>query len=255
MRVSDPMHVQSHELLVRNGFGGGMWLRGGTAIGRDGTIYVSTGDGLFNPNAGDYSNTYMSVPPDLSHVKDYFAPSNWSDLNKRDLDLPSGGLLEFEYQDREVLAGGGKESVIYLLDAKSLGGSTHAQALYTSPVLANEDRALEEKGIWGSPAVWIEKNQQTWLYFPVWGRLAKTAANSPITNGDTPHGSILAFKLANSGSGKPALEPAWVSADMDLPDAPVVSNGRIGGCAVLTGRRQRICHRGSAWHHICRSIH
>src|SRR5690349_20970849 len=82
MRVSDPMRVESHELLVRNGFGAGMWLRGGTVIGRDGSIYLSTGDGLFNPSAGDYSNTYLSVPPDLSHVKDYFAPSNWSDLNK-----------------------------------------------------------------------------------------------------------------------------------------------------------------------------
>jgi outer membrane protein assembly factor BamB len=240
MRVSDPMHVEWDELLVRKGFGAGMWLRGGTVIGRDGTIYVSTGDGLFDPNAGDYSNTYLAASPDLSHVKDYFAPSNWRDLNKRDLDLPSGGLLEFEYKGREVLAGAGKESVIYLLDGKSLGGDTHGQALYASPVLANEDRALEEKGIWGSPAVWIENNQQTWVYFSVWGRLAKTAPPFPITNGDTPHGSILAFKVRNSASGKPTLEPGWISTDMNLPDAPAVSNGVL--YALATGENPRQDH-------------
>jgi hypothetical protein len=51
------VHVESHELFVRRGFGGGMWLRGGTVLGQDGTVYVSTGDGAFDPALGDYSNT------------------------------------------------------------------------------------------------------------------------------------------------------------------------------------------------------
>src|SRR4051812_49001201 len=54
MRVDDPMHTESHELLVRRGFGGGMWSRGGAVIGNDKRLYVSTGDGAFDPATGDY---------------------------------------------------------------------------------------------------------------------------------------------------------------------------------------------------------
>ena len=239
MRVSDPMHIESRELLVRNGYGGGMWLRGGTVVGPDGTVYLCTGDGAFDPAAGDFSNSYLAIAPDLSRVRDYFSPSNWSDLKKLDLDLPSGGLLAFTYRGKQLLAGGGKESVIYLLDAGSLGGSNHAQPLYESRVLANEGRALEEKGLWGSPASWTDAHQ-TLLYFPVWGALAHTAPQFPLTNGETPHGSILAFRVATTASGALCLEPAWISPDMNLPDAPVLANGVL--YALATGENPRQDH-------------
>ncbi len=240
MRVADPMHTESREFLVRSGFGGGMWLRGGTVIGRDGTVYVSTGDGAFDPAAGEYSNSYLAVAPDLSRVEDYFTPPNWQQVSKRDLDLPSGGLLAFTYRGKQILAGGGKESVVYLLDAADLGGSTHQKAMYSSPVLANEGAALEEKGLWGSPAFWTGTDHQGWLYFPVWGGLAGTAPHFPLTNGDTPHGSILAFKVVASDKGEFSLQPAWISPDMNLPDAPVVANGVL--YALATGENPRQDH-------------
>ena len=240
MRVTDPMHTESRELLVRSGFGGGMWLRGGTVIGQKGTIYVSTGDGVFDPAAGEYSNSYLAIAPDLSRVENYFTPPNWQQVSKRDLDLPSGGLLAFTYRGEEILAGGGKESIIYLLDAANPGGETHQNALYSSPVLANEGGALEEKGLWGSPAFWAGADNQSWLYFPVWGGLAGTAPRFPLTNGDTPHGSILAFNIVTSSTGGPALKPAWISPDMNLPDAPVVANGVL--YALATGENPRQDH-------------
>jgi outer membrane protein assembly factor BamB len=241
MRVTDPMHTESHELLVRRGYGSGMWLRGGTVIDPDGTVFVSTGDGAFDPAAGDYSNTYLAAEPDLTRVRDYFSPPDWKDISKLDLDLPSGGLVEFTYRGKRVLAGGGKESVVYLLDPDSLGGGAHQQPLYTSPVLANEGRVLEEKGMWGSPAAWTgEHDRETWLYFPVWGSSAATAPRFPITNGETPHGSILAFKVVTSATGAPSLEPGWSSADMNLPDAAVIADGVL--FALATGENPRQDH-------------
>lgn len=103
--------------------------------------FVSTGDGVFDPAAGDYSNTFLAAAPGLTGVRDYFSPSNWSAISKQDLDLPSGGLLEFTFNGKELLAGVGKELVIYLLDAHNLSGSNHQRPLYISPVLANQGRA------------------------------------------------------------------------------------------------------------------
>lgn len=248
MRVTDPMHTESAELLVRRGYGGGMWLRGGTVIGHNGNLYVSTGDGIFDPSTGDYSNSYLAVAPDLSRVQDYFTPPNWQTVSKRDLDLPSGGLLAFPHDGKEILAGGGKESVVYLLDTADLGGKTHHDALYTSPVLANEGAALEQKGLWGSPAFWSDEQHQSWLYFPVWGGLAGTAPHFPITNGETPHGSILAFQVTDQPDGNPALKPAWISPDMNLPDAPTVANGVL--YALATGenpQQNRIDGKSKNW--------
>ena len=236
MRVSNPLQTDSHELLVRKSFGGGMWLRGGTVLGRDGTVFVATGDGPFDPAAGDYSNTVLAVSPELTQIRDYFLPPNWSDISKKDLDLPSGGMLAFTFNGKQVLAGGGKESVVYLLDARHPGGSSHQEALYTSVVLANQGRVLQEKGMWGSPAWWRDGDGQSWLYFPIWGALAETAP-AAFHSADTPHGSIVAFKVISSANGRPTLEAAWVSPDMNLPDAPVVANGVV--YALATGENPR----------------
>lgn len=246
MRVAEPMKVESRKLVVGTGFGGGMWLRGGTVIGADGTVYVSTGDGAFNPGAGDYSNTYLAVGPDLE-VRDYFLPPNWKEISKQDLDLPSGGLAGFTYRGKELLAGGGKESVIYLLDAHDLGGGDHERALYTSAQLANERRASQELGFWGSPAVWKDAGGETWLYFPVWGALASTAPKFPFTNGDTPHGSVVAFQVITGADGAPGLKPGWVSPDMNLADAPVVANGIV--FALATGENPRQDHKSGLHFH------
>jgi outer membrane protein assembly factor BamB len=240
MAVSDPMHTTSHELLVRKGFGGGMWLRGGTVLANDGTVYVSTGDGAFDPAAGDYSNTFLRAAADLSCVRDYFSPENWKDISKQDLDLPSGGLVEFAFNGKQVLAGGGKESIIFLLDPDHLGGANHSQPIYASPVLANVGRALEEKGLWGPIAAWSEGDHEAWLYASVWGPLAPAGPKFPVTNGETPHGAVLAFKVTSTPAGTPALQPAWVSPDMNLPDAPVVANGVL--YALATGENPRQDH-------------
>src|SRR5579863_3807232 len=61
MDVRNPMHPSTHELLIRRGYGGGMWGRGGTAIGDNNRLYVSTGDGLFDPAAGDYGSSFLAV--------------------------------------------------------------------------------------------------------------------------------------------------------------------------------------------------
>jgi hypothetical protein len=219
------MHPVTRELVIRRSYGGGMWNRGGTAIGANGRLYVNSGDGKFDPSTGDYGTSFLAVSTADLRLLDYYTPRNWREINRLDLDLPTGGVAWFAHRNQTLIAGGGKEGVVYLLDAESLGGKDHQTPLYATTRLANDELAFEGKGLWGSPAVWTDTDGQTWLYVTIWGSLAKQLPQFPITNGPTPYGSILAFKVVDEPNNGVRLQSAWISPDLNLPDPPVVANG------------------------------
>jgi outer membrane protein assembly factor BamB len=99
--------------------------------------------------------------------------------------------------------------------------------LFASPQLGNEKGVCcEGLGIWGGLSTAGDTQGQTWLYVPMGGPPAPTAPKFPLTNGDNPRGSIMAFKVvANPDSQNPELEPAWISGDFDIPDPPIIANG------------------------------
>ena len=65
----------------------------------------------------------------------------------------------------------------------------------------------------------------SWLLASVSGPLAEET-KWPSQNGEAPHGSIVAFKLAEQ-DGKTVLTPAWSSRDLVHPAPPVVANGVV----------------------------
>lgn len=247
--VSDAMHPVAHELLVRKGHGAGLWGRGGVVIGKNKRLYASTGDANFDPTSGDYGSSIVAATLQDVRLLDYYTPANWKEINKLDLDIPSGGLVAFSYKDDELVAGGGKESVVYLMSGKSLGGKDHHTPLDITPVLGNGARELEQKGMWGAPAVWTDsKDGQRWLYITMWGPVSKGAPPFPRTNGDVPHGCIMAFNVVEDGkTGQPRLRPAWISPDFNLPDPPVVANGVL--FALATGENPRQQHMQGLLHY------
>src|SRR6266568_2314832 len=241
MDVRDPMHPVSHELLIRRGHGGGMWGRGGPVIGRNRLLYTSAGDGNFDPAVGDYGSTFLAVSLKDLNAVDYYAPRNWEEINKYDLDMPSGGYSWFSFKDYNLVAGGGKESVVYLLDANSLGSQDHHTPLYITPRLGNDQKELDQKGMWGAPSVGTDKQGQLWLYVTLWGPLSKDVPKFPKTNGLVPHGCIMAFRVdLDGGTHKPVLVPAWTSPDFNLPDPPVIANGVL--FALSTGENPQQQH-------------
>ena len=227
--IRNPHHPVIQQGLLSNTNTAGIWGRGGPVIGTNGRVYGGTADGRFDPLAGDYSDTIASVSlKDLSSI-DYYLPPNWDYLRKKDFDLGSASPVFFGWHNRNLIAHGAKEGVVYLLDADSLGGNDHQTSLYVSPRLGN-DRAVccEGLGIWGGLSTARDSSGQTWLFVPMGGPPAANGPTFPITNGDNPHGSIMAFRVvADPTTGGPTLKPAWISSDFDHPDPVVIANGVV----------------------------
>ena len=241
MDVRNPRRPATHELLMESGYGAGMWDRGGPLVSSNGRIIVSTGDGKFDPAAGDYGSSFVAASPKKLQLLDSYTPLDWELINKDDLDMASGGTVAFAWKNYNLVAGGGKQAVVYLLDADSLGEKDHHTPLFATPPLGNDAKALQQKGLWGAPAVWKDAAGQPWLYVTLWGPVSKEAPKFPLTNGPVPHGCVMAFKVAfNKTSGKPVLEPAWISPDMNLPDPPAIANGVL--FALSTGENARQVH-------------
>jgi outer membrane protein assembly factor BamB len=241
--IRDRHHPVIHQLLLSNTDTAGIWGSGGPVIGDNGRVYGSTADGHFDPAAGDYSNTVISASLPNLELLDYYLPPNWDYLRRKDLDLGSATPVFFGWKNRRILATGTKESVVSLLAAESLGSADHQTTLFTSPQLGNDTGiCCEGLGIWGGISTARDLAGQTWLYVPIGGppSSASSALTFPLSNGDAPHGSIMAFKVvADPQTQNPRLEPAWISADFDIPDPPIIANGILFALATGENAVQR----------------
>ena len=224
-------------MLLSNTNTAGIWGRGGAVIGTNDRVYGGTADGVFDLQQGDYSDTEIAVSlKDLS-LLDYYLPFNWQYIRTKDFDLGSASPVFFGWHDRNLLAAGAKEGVIYLLNADNLGGADHQTTVYTSPRYGNDKAACcEGLGIWGGISTVRDPDGRTWLVVPMGGPGAATA-KFRLTNGPTPHGSLMAFNvIADPKTQAPILEPVWVSSDLDMPDPAVIANGVV--FALSTGSNE-----------------
>lgn len=206
-------------------YGGGIWGRGGAAVGSTGVVYAATGDGPVDPSSGKYADTVLALSGKELKLLDYYTPENANYLTRKDLDMGNSTPVVFPYKGRELLVGSGKEGTLFLLDAKALGGETHRKPLFQARYL-NEENDIAGRGVWGAFATWEDSKGTRWVYAPAWGPMHSKAQTFPITNGPTPNGSLMAFKVEDK-DGQPVLTPAWVSHDMAVPEPPVVANGVV----------------------------
>jgi outer membrane protein assembly factor BamB len=206
--------------------GSGIWGRGGSAISSGGTVYVETGDGAYNPTANEYADSFVALSSKDLSMTDYYTPANHLFLTHKDLDMGAMSPLVFAFKGRDIVAGGGKEGVLYLLDGKALGGTDHKTPLFRSPKYANEELNLAGRGFWGALATWQDETGTRWLYAPAQGPQAAGSPEFKQADGAAPHGSIMAFKV-DEQNGKVVLEPMWRSRDMSVPEPPIVANGVV----------------------------
>lgn len=202
----------------------GLWGVAGAAIGSDGTIYFESGDGAYDATTGRLSTSVeaFTFTNDTLTLKDYYTPSNYEWLTRRDLDMNSSPVL-FPYKGRDIIVASGKEGRFFLLDSKSMGGADHMTPLYRSPLISNKNMNFQTEGTWGSMASWLGKDGTRWVLAPTGGELA---VPFPITNGAAPNGGIIAMKLTDK-AGKLELVPGWASRDMITAEPPTIVNGVV----------------------------
>ena len=203
----------------------GIWGRAGVAIGQHGMVFAQTGDGTYDADRGQLPDTILQLSVKDLKLVDYFTPANHNYLSRKDLDMGSMSPTVFSIGGHEIVAAGGKEGVVYLLDAQHIGGPDHKTPLYRSPLLANEDADFAGRGFWGAFATAEDEQKNRWLYAPALGAAA-SGAKFPLTNGDAPNGSIMAFRVT-ADNGKFEAAPAWISRDMNLPEPPIVAGGLV----------------------------
>lgn len=204
----------------------GIWGRAGVAISTSGTVFAETGDGAFDPANHQYADTFLALSSKDLQLTDSYTPSNREWLTRKDLDMGNMSPVVFSYKGKEYLAGAGKEGRLFLLDTSSLGCATHRAPLYRSPLIANEEINHAAHGFWGAFATWEGHDGTRWLFAPAWGPLHSAAPPIPLTNGDAPHGSVMAFRVEVK-EGVAALAPAWISRDLNVPEPPVIANGLV----------------------------
>ncbi|MFN7999183.1 MAG: PQQ-binding-like beta-propeller repeat protein [Bryobacteraceae bacterium] len=226
--VSNPRRPVERRLLLSSTDSAGIWGRGGPVAGLNHRIYGFTADGRFDPAKGEFSTSVVAASLPSLDLADYFAPRDWQQITHKDLDMGSASPVWFTHQGLKLLAGGGKQGVVYLMDGDALGGVDHQTPLFVTPLLGNDEQSFNQRGIWGATSYWKDEQGEAWLYVPMWGPVSKSAPHFPHTNGPNPHGSIMAFQVSiDSDSRKPSLNPVWLSRDFNLPDPVVIANGVV----------------------------
>ena len=238
--VSDPENIVIRVWRSTPEYGAGVWGRAGVAIGKDGGIYAGTGDAPYNPGRRIFGNTMFRLDPETLNLVDYYTPANWEYVWKRDFDITASALV-LDYKGKELVIIGGKEGVLYLMDAEDMGGLTHHDNLYTTPLLSNDDEWFEAKGLWGGFSSYVDDQEKVWVYVPTWGPVSVQAPEFPTTNGPNPNGSIMAFTVADHpDTGTPYLKPEWVSGDFAVPEPVAIANDVVFALSNGENARQTV---------------
>lgn len=185
--------------------GGGIWAPAG--IASDGrSLYVTTGNTMNAATWGD-GEAIIRLPPDLrssGQPQDFFAPSNWQALDRRDADLSGVGPLLLTLRQgsgpSDLVLALGKDGKAYLADRTNLGGIGRYLA---SQTVANRD-------IITAPAIWRTARGAF---------VAFQGEGARCPSGSSADGLVA---LAIAPGSPPTLQTAWCAA-LDGAGAPIVT--------------------------------
>ena len=161
-----------------NNQAGGIWAGGGgAAVDSNGYIYVATGNGTYDASLSgtdlfDYGDSVLKLPPVTGsdttangqnlNLVDWFTPDDQVCLANDDTDLGAGEpvLLPAQSSGTELLVEIGKEGVVYLINANSMGMLQENDQCQGNNSQIVQTFSGSPSGFYGTPAFW-----QNSLYF------------------------------------------------------------------------------------------
>jgi hypothetical protein len=137
--------------ITRGSGGGGVWQSGRPpVVDASGYVYVLSGNGYGGTGYDGIHNFSESVLKlDPSHglaLLDWFTPSNWSTLDENDGDLTSSGPMLVP--GANLIVGGGKSGVLYVLSTANLGKNT------ANDSGASQEIQISTSELRGGPVYW-----------------------------------------------------------------------------------------------------
>ena len=220
--IDDPSKVTSFSTRAR---GGGIWAQGGVS-GDGQSLFAVTGNtfgttGWFGATEWSDGEAVLRLSPDLARPiesRDYFAPSNWRDLDRRDLDLGGTAAIPFDVVGpngaRKLIFAIGKTGEAYLLDRDNLGGvgGALANARVTTNIAIT------------SPAVWSAAD----------GVLVVLQGDGAHCPRGEPADGLIALKIRVDPA--PVIETAWCGS-VAHAGSPIVTttDGRSDPIVLVVG--------------------
>lgn len=227
----DAYNVKTRRTTALYPGGGGLWGRRGVMVDPEGRSYEGTGDGPYDPANKQLGNTLIQARIDTAGVLQmvsWFAPPNANYMYKHDLDM-NVTPIALDYKGHKLAIATSKECRLWLLDRDNFGGgeaSAHRVALDTTGLICNDRQQYDGKGVWGSPAAYVNAKGEAWVYVPFWGPKSETF-NAPISYKPEPAGgSVAAFQLTESG-GNWKFIPKWLSENVQIAEEALVANDLV----------------------------
>ncbi len=213
---------------------GGIWQSGGgLAADTAGTLYALTGNGSFNGDTGgrNFGNSFIKISP-AGTLVDWFTPYNWSFLNSTDEDLGIQNPLLLP--NTNLVVGGGKEGVMYVVDGTNMGhfrsgnNGQVVQSFQASSAARMNGAPVYWNGPTYGPAIYLWPAGDPLKVFRFTGGLFTTPASAQSTalapggmpggmlslsaNGSAAGTGILWATLSNGGDANHAPQPGILRA-------------------------------------------
>ena len=211
------------------GSGASVWQSGqAPAADAQGNIYVVAGNGSWDGNV-NFSESFLKLDPQLK-LLDWFTPTNHFQLDKDDNDLNSSGATLIP--GTSLVVGGGKEGVLYTLDANHFGHLGDENALQHFQATGSHLHSI---------VYWESANKGKLLY--IWGQRDKARVYQ---------GHEITVNNAQLGSGKVA-SVLWD--ESPVMSRPEMNEGHPGAMLSLSANGGRdgilwapIHASGDSWH-------
>ena len=177
----------------------GMWAPPGPVLGRNGHVYVASGNGASVAGRWDKSDSVTELTGKRLHRVSVFGPSTWKDDNLNDLDLGSMSPMSVPSIRRVVIAG--KRGVVYLLHEHFDGVGSAISNLSGCGAFSGAARAgrtvlmpcLFQSQV---RALHVGRSSLRWTWSaPVYG--SPVIAGSRVYVSDSGSGDLVVLRLSN----------------------------------------------------------